>query len=156
MAAYTDADKIMDVDTLIAHVKKLGGYVEEQTGNVLMKVEKGNAAVLWQGDKNLGAFLIFDKTRICIRPYFFDAYEEGAVGTKLNHTVPLAYENLDVEQRVALFNKNAQDFYKSGIAEGFNLRAPYEIKDLKPFKMKNAAGNKTAWLFQLELQASGF
>jgi hypothetical protein len=33
MAAYTDADKIMDVDTLIAHVKKLGGYVEEETNN---------------------------------------------------------------------------------------------------------------------------
>ena len=29
MASYTDADKIMDVDTLIGHVKKLGGYVEE-------------------------------------------------------------------------------------------------------------------------------
>ena len=144
MASYTDADKIMDVDTLIGHVKKLGGYVEEETDNTLVKIEKGHAAVLWQGDKNLGAFLIFDKVRICIRPYFFDAYEEGAVGTRQKHSVPLAYENLGVEQRVELFNKNAQEFYKSGIAEGFKLAAPYVIKDLKPFKMKNAAGNKAA------------
>ena len=59
MASYTDADKIMDVDTLIGHVKKLGGYVEEETNNTLVKIEKGHAAVLWQGDKNLGAFVDF-------------------------------------------------------------------------------------------------
>ena len=59
MASYTDADKIMDVDTLIGHVKKLGGYVEEETNNTLVKIEKGHAAVLWQGDKNLGAFFTF-------------------------------------------------------------------------------------------------
>lgn len=143
MASYTDADKIMDVDTLIGHVKKLGGYVEEEKNSTLVKIEKGHAAVLWQGDKNLGAFLIFDKVRICIRPYFYDAYEEGAVGTRQKHNVPLAYEHLDVESRVEMFNRNALGFYKSGIAEGFKLPAPYEIKDLKPFKMKNAAGNKT-------------
>ncbi len=144
MASYTDADKIMDVDTLIGHVKKLGGYVEEETDNILVKIEKGHAAVLWQADKNLGAFLIFDKVRVCIRPYYYDDYEEGAVGTSKRHGVPLAYEQLDVVSRVETFNRNALEYYKGGLAEGFKLPAPYVIKDLKPFKMKNAAGNKTA------------
>lgn len=144
MLSYSVTDQIMDVDTLIAHVKKLGGYIEETTNNSLVKVEKAYAAALWQADKNLGAFLIFDKVRVCIRPYYYDDYEEGAVGTSKRHGVPLAYEHLDVVSRVETFNRNALEYYKGGLAEGFKLPAPYVIKDLKPFKMKNAAGNKTA------------
>ena len=144
MLSYSVTDQIMDVDTLIGHVKKLGGYIEETTNNSLVKVEKAYAAALWQADKNLGAFLIFDKVRVCIRPYYYDSYEEGAVGTSKLHGVPLAYEHLDVVSRVETFNRNALEYYKGGLAEGFKLPAPYVIKDLKPFKMKNAAGNKTA------------
>lgn len=144
MAGYTEADKILEVDTLITHVKTLKGYVEEETGNKLVKIEKGWAAVLFKDSVNQGAFLIFDKVRMCIRPYFFDSYEEGAVGTKLQHGVPLAYEHLDVEQRVALFNTNAKKFSQDSKDKGFKNIPLYEIKDLKPYKMKNASGNATS------------
>lgn len=134
--AYKESDKLTDVDTLIGHVKKLGGYIEESEDNKLVKLTTGYAAVLYKGTENLGAFLIFDKVRICIRPYYYDEFEDGAIGTRKQHGVPLAFETLTVEQRVEQFNIKAVEFYKAGTGKGLKLPPAFEIKDLKPFKLK--------------------
>lgn len=139
MAEYKDTDKILSVDTLIGYIKNLKGYVEEELGSKLVPIEQGWAASLDKDGVNLGAFLIFDRVRLCIRPYYFDDYEEGAVGTKHHHGVTLAYENLGVEQRVDVFNKQAKKFYDDAKVKGLKNIPLYEIKDLKPFKMKNAS-----------------
>lgn len=142
MSKYTQEDQIMEVDALIGHIRQLEGYVDASGTPKLVKVEKGFAATLWHGSDNLGAFLVFDKLRICIRPYYYDEYEGGAVYTEHTHHVPLAYEHLSVEQRVEIFNKKSKEYYDKAIEQGFKLKAKYEIKDLKPFKMTNAAGKK--------------
>lgn len=135
-----EIEYIMEVDTLIKNVRALKGYIDESKQNEYVPVEKAYAACLYRGEENLGAFLIFERVRVCIRAYYYDDYEQGAVASTKSHHVPLAYEQHPVEKRVELFNTNAKQFYKESIEKGLKLPPPFEIRDLKPFKMKNATG----------------
>lgn len=127
-----EIDKILDVDTLITHIKHLKGYIAEGR---LVTLEKGWVATLYKDGVNLGAFIVLDKVKICIGPYYYDKFEEGVVVSKTHHGVPLAYEHLEITARVELFNKNAKHFVKVASEKQYTIPS-YEIKDLKPFKFK--------------------
>lgn len=139
MAQYDLALRILTSDELIEHIKALSGYVEEEQNNRLIKMESGSVAVLEKDGTPMGAFIVFEKKHVCIRPYYYDEFEGGAVGTKELFGVPLAYQHLKSIERVALFNQNALDQQKQALKNNFKNVPLYEIKSLKPFKFKNAS-----------------
>jgi hypothetical protein len=131
---YSEENKIYDSKELIKLIKSSGGYIALEESNKLTRLSKGYTATLYKGDLNLGAFILFEGSRFCMRPYYHDEVEETAVSTLETFNVVLAFENLPVEKRVKLFNEKAQETIDLASEKGYDIGEAYEIKDLERFK----------------------
>lgn len=138
MFEFNEETRIKDAKDLEQRIKAVSGYIDLEKGDDLIPFSNGYVATLYKGSEKLGAFLIHEHKRTCIKKFYYDEYEECVVCHKDNYGPTLAFENkANMNERIQAFNDRAIEVVNLAKKDGFDIGEAYVIKDLIRFKVKS-------------------